>query len=199
MNSGSSPCAPRYFEVTTSAAPWPSCAWLPLDSASLPPPPMRWTMEESRPVSCAMMRSTGPPGANWMMTKLISMMPNSVGMIEQEALEEIGGHRAGLSSFSASQLYRRRTTTSRSRPRRTSASRPDARIRPRRRRCARPYTTAAPNSVRRAARGRVRARPSPTRARDLASTILSMRASTTGSLMPARLKLPSMAAASDPQ
>ena len=56
----------------------------------------------------------------------------------------------------------------------------------------RPCTTAAPSSGRRAARGRGRARPSPARARDLASTTLSISASTTGSLMPARLKLPSM-------
>src|SRR4029079_2492706 len=47
---------------------------------------MRDTIDESRPVSCAMMRSTGPPGANWMMAKLISMMPKSVGMISNRRL-----------------------------------------------------------------------------------------------------------------
>ena len=40
---------------------------------------MREVIATSVPVSCAIMRSTGPPGANWMTTKLISMMPNIVG------------------------------------------------------------------------------------------------------------------------
>jgi hypothetical protein len=34
-------------------------------------------MELSCPVSWAMMRSTGPPGANCTMVKLISMIPNT--------------------------------------------------------------------------------------------------------------------------
>ena len=44
---------------------------------------MRDVIETSLPVSCAIMRSTGPPGANWMMTKLISMMPIIVGTISK--------------------------------------------------------------------------------------------------------------------
>jgi hypothetical protein len=47
---------------------------------------MRVTMELSWPVSCAMMRSTGPPGANCTMTKLMSMIPKSVGMISSRRL-----------------------------------------------------------------------------------------------------------------
>ena len=63
------------------AAALADCAWLPPAKPSPWPPPMRAVAETSVPVSCAITRSTGPPGANWMMAKLISMIPNSVGMI----------------------------------------------------------------------------------------------------------------------
>ena len=42
---------------------------------------MRAVADTSVPEICAITRSTGPPGANWMMAKLISMIPNRVGMI----------------------------------------------------------------------------------------------------------------------
>jgi len=35
----------------------------------------------SKPSSLAIICSTGPPGAAWMITKLISKMPSNVGMI----------------------------------------------------------------------------------------------------------------------
>ena len=47
------------------------------------PPPMRAVADTSVPVICAITRSTGPPGANWMMAKLISMIPNMVGMMSR--------------------------------------------------------------------------------------------------------------------
>ncbi len=80
MNSGSRPCAPRYFEVTASAVPWPNWdpgAWPRMPSP--PPPPICWLIELSVPVSLAMICSTGPPGANCTIVKLISMMPIIVG------------------------------------------------------------------------------------------------------------------------
>ena len=45
--------------------------------------PMREVIDTSLPVNCAIMRSTGPPGANWITAKLISMMPISVGKISR--------------------------------------------------------------------------------------------------------------------
>ena len=57
----------------------------------------------------------------------------------------------------------------------------------------RPYTSVAPNSGRRAARGRGRGVAVTSSARRLGLDVtLSIRASTAGSLMPARLKLPSI-------
>ena len=44
-----------------------------------------------RPCSSAIIWSTGPPGANWMTTKLIAMMPNRVG-ITSSRRRKIGGH-----------------------------------------------------------------------------------------------------------
>ncbi len=41
----------------------------------------RSVMAAPCPVNCAMICSTGPPGAVWMMTKLMSMIANSVGII----------------------------------------------------------------------------------------------------------------------
>ena len=45
------------------------------------PPEKREVADASWPCSCASTRSTGPPGANCTMTKEISMIPNSVGII----------------------------------------------------------------------------------------------------------------------
>jgi hypothetical protein len=50
---------------------------------SPPPPEMREVAPESCPCSCAMMRSTGPPGANCTITKEISMIPRSVGIMRR--------------------------------------------------------------------------------------------------------------------
>src|SRR5579885_2392213 len=48
-----------------------------------PPPPNRAVSPASAPCSCAIIRSTGPPGANCTMTKLISRIPNRVGIIKK--------------------------------------------------------------------------------------------------------------------
>jgi hypothetical protein len=69
-SSGSRPCAPRYCEPATATSP--------------PPPEMRPVAPPeaaSKPSSLAIICSTGPPGAAWMMMKLISRMPNRVGTI----------------------------------------------------------------------------------------------------------------------
>ena len=86
MNSGSSPCAPRYLDVMLSPAPWPICDWLPLPMVSRAPPPSRSEIDVSVPVSLAIICSTGPPGANCTITKLISMMPSIVGMMRSSRL-----------------------------------------------------------------------------------------------------------------
>jgi hypothetical protein len=44
---------------------------------------MREVAPESCPCSWAMMRSTGPPGANCTITKEMSMIPNRVGIIRR--------------------------------------------------------------------------------------------------------------------
>ena len=44
---------------------------------------MRAVADTSVPVIWAITRSTGPPGANWMMAKLINMIPNMVGMMSR--------------------------------------------------------------------------------------------------------------------
>ena len=48
-----------------------------------PPPEMREVAPESCPCSCAMMRSTGPPGANCTITKEMSMIPRMVGIMRR--------------------------------------------------------------------------------------------------------------------
>ena len=85
MNSGSRPCAPRYFEVV-SPAPWLICVCVEVVSPSPWPPLMRAVADTSVPLIWAMMRSTGPPGANWTMAKLMSMIPNRVGTIRSRRL-----------------------------------------------------------------------------------------------------------------
>ncbi len=44
-------------------------------------PEMRDVAPVSRPESCAMTRSTGPPGANWMTVNETSMIPKIVGIM----------------------------------------------------------------------------------------------------------------------
>ena len=78
MNSGSSPCAPRYFEVTAST-PEPPCARPRLPKSPPGEPEMREVAPVSAPVSLAITCSTGPPGANCTTTNATSMMPNMVG------------------------------------------------------------------------------------------------------------------------
>ena len=81
MNSGSSPCAPRYFELTSPAAP-PGCA---PRAPNSPPdePEMREVAPVSEPDNCAITRSTGPPGANCTTTNDTSMMPSKVGIMNR--------------------------------------------------------------------------------------------------------------------
>ena len=44
---------------------------------------MRAVAETSVPETCAITRSIGPPGANWTMAKLITMIPNRVGKMRR--------------------------------------------------------------------------------------------------------------------
>ena len=76
MNSGSRPCAPRYLEGADTSPGTPCGRPAP---KSPPPPLILAVAATSVPVSCAMRRSTGPPGANCTMTNVISMMPIMVG------------------------------------------------------------------------------------------------------------------------
>ena len=46
-------------------------------------PETREVADMSLPVSCAMMRSTGPPGANWITTKETNKIPSKVGIIRR--------------------------------------------------------------------------------------------------------------------
>src|ERR1700719_3750252 len=80
MNSGSSPWAPRYFELMS---PWaPAC--MPRAPKSPPEEPeMREVAPVSLPESCAMTRSTGPPGANCTTTNDTSMIPKIVGIMNR--------------------------------------------------------------------------------------------------------------------
>ena len=81
MKSGSSPCAPRYFELTASAEA-PACGVRPAKSP-LEEPEMREEPPVSAPESCAITRSTGPPGANCTTTKETKRMPSKVGNIKR--------------------------------------------------------------------------------------------------------------------
>src|SRR3984893_15590414 len=79
MNSGSSPWAPRYFELMS---PWaPPC--MPRLPKSPEEPEMREVAPVSLPESCAMTRSTGPPGANCTTTNDTSMIPKIVGIMNR--------------------------------------------------------------------------------------------------------------------
>ncbi len=60
----------------------------------MPPPVMRAVEDCAVPCNRARSCSTGPPGATWIMKKLSAMIPIKVGMIEQQAAEEIGEHGA---------------------------------------------------------------------------------------------------------
>ena len=76
-NSGSRPRAPRYREVRSPPAP---------PTVSPPPvPEIRDVTSTPGPMSASPISarscSTGPPGATWMMTKLRTMIPNRVGIM----------------------------------------------------------------------------------------------------------------------
>ncbi len=78
MNSGSSPWAPRYLLIV------PVSVMGLADGVRVSPLPDRVTrsvMSAPSPVNCAITCSTGPPGAVWMTTKLITMIASSVGTI----------------------------------------------------------------------------------------------------------------------
>ena len=86
MNSGSRPCAPRYFEVAPSTAEAPSTA--PREPKSPPgEPEMREVAPVSEPDNCAITRSTGPPGANCTTTNDTSMMPEQGRNHEQDTAD----------------------------------------------------------------------------------------------------------------
>ena len=92
MNSGGSPCAPRYFELIA-----PSSRCRPLDERcaaeiAAPPPLIRAVAETSVPWICAMTRSTGPPGANCTTRKLIEHDPEDRRDHQQDAAEDVGCH-----------------------------------------------------------------------------------------------------------
>src|SRR5947209_18066384 len=78
INSGSRPCAPRYFELTSPPALGCPCPRAPKS----PPcePEMREVAPVSEPEICAITRSTGPPGANCTTTKDTNMIPSRVGI-----------------------------------------------------------------------------------------------------------------------
>ena len=80
MNSGSSPWAPRYFDVAASA-PGVLPGWPRLPKSPPGEPEIREVAPVSEPESWAMIRSIGPPGANCTTTNETSMMPNSVGIM----------------------------------------------------------------------------------------------------------------------
>ena len=81
MNAGSSPCAPRYLELMSICAPLCNAPRVPKS----PPaePEMREVAPVSLPESCAMTRSTGPPGANCTTTNDTSMIPKMVGIMNR--------------------------------------------------------------------------------------------------------------------
>ena len=80
MNSGSRPCAPRYFDDPPSTPEAPSA---PPRAPKSPPgePEMRDVAPVSEPDNCAITRSTGPPGANCTTANDTSMIPSKVGII----------------------------------------------------------------------------------------------------------------------
>ncbi len=79
MNFGSSPWAPRYLLAAVLPPSWELSAGR---LKSPPPPPLILLVASvAVPWSCAIICSTGPPGANCTMTKLTTMIPNRVGMI----------------------------------------------------------------------------------------------------------------------
>ena len=81
MNSGSSPRAPRYLLVTADDAASACAAEGEAPVSVPPPPPNRLVGATLVPVTSAMICSTGPPGATWMIRKLTTMIPISVGII----------------------------------------------------------------------------------------------------------------------
>ena len=80
MKSGSSPCAPRYLELTASAE---APTWLRAPKSPPEEPEIRELAPVSAPLSCAITRSTGPPGANCTTTKETNRIPSRVGSISR--------------------------------------------------------------------------------------------------------------------
>ena len=78
ISSGSRPRAPRYLLVSARCE---MSNWLSVPTSPGPAPEMRAVAPTALPVSSAIACSTGPPGAIWMIAKLITMIANSVGMI----------------------------------------------------------------------------------------------------------------------
>src|SRR5436305_8418336 len=78
MNSGSRPCAPRYFELTSP----PGVACPAPRAPKSPPcePEIREVAPVSEPEICAITRSTGPPGADCTTKKDTSMIPRRDGI-----------------------------------------------------------------------------------------------------------------------
>ena len=66
---------PAFVAAGSSGGRWLSSLWL--------VPLRRAVASTALPVICAIICSTGPPGADWTMTKLITMIPNRVGMISR--------------------------------------------------------------------------------------------------------------------
>src|SRR6202142_1370915 len=81
MNSGSRPCAPRYFELRSIWA--PDCTAPRFPKSPPDDPEMREVAPVSLPDNCAMTRSTGPPGANCTTTNDTSMIPKMVGIMNR--------------------------------------------------------------------------------------------------------------------
>src|SRR5437588_746792 len=97
MNFGSSPCAPRYLPVVSPPA-RPTCP-LAVAPISEPPPPKRDVAPASKPCNCAIMRSTGPPGANCtiMLVSFMIVQFAPGGPVER-IIAQLQGFEAGATS-----------------------------------------------------------------------------------------------------
>ena len=82
MNSGSRPWAPRYLEFAASSWEAP-CIWPRAPKSPPDEPEMREVAPVSAPDSCAITRSTGPPGANCTTANETSMIPSMVGIMNR--------------------------------------------------------------------------------------------------------------------
>ena len=197
MNSGIEPLRAAIFRARRRRAATPPCAWPRAPKSPPGEPEMREVAPVSVPESCAITRSTGPPGANCTTTKRHQHDPEQGRDHEQDAADDVGGHcrsqcrrharrRHSPSATSGQRLARTSlTATMLSRPlelRRLVAVVPpgfrDAagiarlgrragRTRPNRRSSATPCTSAEPSSGRRGSRGRARGRRSTSAGRRL--------------------------------